>query len=518
MVAPRSARKAGPRVAVTVPSRVVVARVVAWVVAWVVLATAVAVPLFLESRRQVVLAGHESVVRPTLSGRVVLRTGPVLPDVRRDSGGPLGLEVTMGKSEARTVEELVTRYALIASQPDAQVDKARDAVVEMAWAASLRGAAVGGTALTAWALVGARRRRELWDRARSRWPVTVVGITGVAVAAALVWQPWDSRDRGLADPTDDWQSLGDFLGPAIPLPPEARLLEISVGLTTDQTRRLIESAVESYRDSKLFYARAAEAAAALTLRVPEEGETVAILISDRHDNVGMDPVARAVAEAAGATAVLDAGDDTSTGRSWEAFSLDSLDAAFADLDRFSVAGNHDNGDFVSDYLADLGWTALDGEVVDGPGGGPVLGADDPRSSGLGSWRDETGLSFDEQAARITEAACGSSERISTLLVHDVDSGLPALEAGCADLVLGGHLHVRVGPVRVEGPDGQVGYHYTTGTTGGAAYAVAVGTKIRRTAMVTLVTYREGRPVGLQPVTLETNGVFEVGDYVSLTYS
>ena len=57
--------------------------------------------------------------------------------------------------------------------------------------------------------------------------------------------------------------------------------------------------------------RVAELAA--QLRQPEDGETVAVLVSDRHDNIGMDPVARKVADEAGATVLLDAGDDTSTG-------------------------------------------------------------------------------------------------------------------------------------------------------------------------------------------------------------
>ena len=75
-----------------------------------------------------------------------------------------------------------------------------------------------------------------------------------------------------------------------------------------------------------------------------------LLVSDRHDNIGMDAVARAVADRAGAEAVFDAGDDTSTGSTWEAFSLDSLDAAFDDDPyddaRWAVTGNHDNGPFV----------------------------------------------------------------------------------------------------------------------------------------------------------------------------
>ena len=33
--------------------------------------------------------------------------------------------------------------------------------------------------------------------------------------------------------------------------------------------------------------------------------------------------------------------------------------------------------------------------------------------------------------------------------------------------------------------------------------------------MTMVTYREGRPVGFKLVTLQTNGVFQVGDYVEL---
>jgi hypothetical protein len=70
---------------------------------------------------------------------------------------------------------------------------------------------------------------------------------------------------------------------------------------------------------------------------------------------------------------------------------------------------------------------------------------------------------------------------------------------------------------VLGEDGRTGYDFTNGTTGGAAYAIALGSKPRREASVTLVTYRDGRPVGLQPVVLQTNGIFEVEDYQRLTF-
>ncbi|MDN5746508.1 MAG: metallophosphoesterase, partial [Nocardioidaceae bacterium] len=240
----------------------------------------------------------------------------------------------------------------------------------------------------------------------------------------------------------------------------------------------------------------------------------------RHLNIGMDRVARAVADRAGATAVLDAGDDTSTGARWEAFSLDSVSAAFDDFDRWAVAGNHDNGDFVRQHMEELGWTYFDGEAIDGPDGGRILGVDDPRSSGLGNWRDEKGLSSAEVAKRLTEAACDADaegERINTILVHDADFGDGALERGCVDLVVGGHTHVTRGPTEVVADNGKVGYTFTVGTTGGAAYAIAIGSKLRRAADMALLTYREGRPVGIQNVMLQTNGRFHVEDWVELSY-
>ena len=82
-------------------------------------------------------------------------------------------------------------------------------------------------------------------------------------------------------------------------------------------------------------------------------------------------------------------------------------------------------------------------------------------------------------------------------------------------MIGGHLHVQKGPTRVVGQNGKAGYSYTNGTTGGAAYAIALGSKLRRDAEVTLVTYADGRPVGLQPVTIRTTGDIAVAPYVPL---
>ncbi len=506
------------------PPRVHLLRGLLVVLGWLVLTAVVAGWLFLHSERAVVLASHDAVVRPTLGSDVVLHTGPVLPDVRTSSGSRLGVDITLGKTEASSTDVLIERYAYLASQPDAQIRKVGAAVREMAWSAALRGGVLALVPVTVWVLLGRTRRHELWVRLRSPAGLAWVVVAGGLVV--LVWQPWSSDDDTVAEQFD-WTPLADFVGPSVRLPEEAARLEVRVDATSSGTRRLIASAVDTYAKSKTFYAAAADQAAGLDLRRPEDGESVAILVSDRHDNIGMDQVARAVGDAAGATAVLDAGDDTSTGGSWEAFSLDSLDNAFDGYDKYGVAGNHDHGDFVTGYLADRGWTMLAGETVTGPGGATLIGVDDPRSSGLGSWRDEDGLSFDEVGQRLADATCAQAEAdsapVATVMVHDVDLADAALARGCADLVVGGHLHVQVGPTRVApdqavGPgdaDSGSGWSYTNGTTGGAAYAFALGSKPRRTAEVTLVTYRDGRPVGLQWVLLETNGVFRVGGYVTL---
>ena len=487
---------------------------------WLVVSAAAGLGFFLDSDREVVVGSHDTVISPTLDGWVVISTGPILPDVRVTSapvlGIPLGVDIALGKTTADTTAELVERYALIASQPEGSIARVEAAVADMAYDAALRGALVGMVPVVVWLLLGRSRRREL--RAGLLSAKGAAAATAVVLAVVLVWEPWtsDGVSDGSVESEQTWLPLSLFLGDAVPLPEAADAVQIRSDPTAFDSRRLVESAVSTYQKSTDFYDAAAESAAALELREPGEGETVAVLVSDRHDNIGMDRVARAIGDRAGATVVFDAGDDTSTGQPWEAFSLDSVSEAFDGYDRFAVPGNHDSGDFVGDYLANLGWTILDGAAIDGPGGGRLIGVADPRSSGLGNWRDETGLSFTEVGERFSEAVCDTEERVATVLVHDVNLARQALAEGCADLVVGGHVHVKIGPKRVDGPGGEVGYSYTTGTTGGAAYAIAIGSKPRRDAMVSLITYGEdGRPAGIQAVTLQTNGSFLVGEYVEL---
>lgn len=489
----------------------------ALVAAWALVAIPVAVLVFVSSEKQTAVAGHDAVVSPTFDGYATLDLGPYLPNLRYPTDRWLGAHIDFGKTTLTSYQALIERYAVIGAQPEGEIAKIASAMRGMAVDSASSAALAGLAGPALWLLLGTRRRTELF-RHVTLGRTAVAGL-GLVVLAAAVFQPWDRRNETVEQSTS-WRPIADEL-PGVPIPEQAEALEVEAGLFTTGTKRIAESLMDSYSKGFRFYNTVAEAVPEIAdqLRQPEEGETVALLVSDRHDNVGMDKVARAIADAAGARVLLDAGDDTSSGSPWEAFSLDSLDRVFADYDhRFAVTGNHDHGEFVGDYLEDRGFERFHGEAVEGPDGIRFLGADDPRSSGLGSWRDETGLSFSEHAERVADQACEYDERgdrIATLLVHDANTGRYALERGCVDLVVGGHVHEQLGPTEFVGANGTIGYSYTSGTTGGAAYAIAIGSKPRRNAMVTLITYRDGRPVGIQPVTIRTVGDFEVTPYIEL---
>jgi hypothetical protein len=490
-------------------------RALGFVGAWLVVAIPVALYLFTHSSTQTVVASHDAVVHPTFDGKVRLDLGPYLPDARFPSHHRIGVYVEVGKTTAASGAELAQRYAAIAAHPRAEDRRITAQVAGLARDAVVRGAVIALVLPGGWLLVGRRRRAEL--RGLDRRVIAASGVV-LVLGVVLLVEPWHDDDERV-EPVS-WLPVQKAL-PDLTVPAELRSWQLEGGLVTSGTRRLVQSAFDTYATSKVFYADVADRVDGIKdqLHHPVQGETAALLISDRHDNIGMDAVARAIGDAGGATVVLDAGDDTSTGEAWESFSLDSLNAAFDGYDeRVAISGNHDHGTFVNHYLEKRGWTHLDGKTITPFAEVRVTGVDDPRSSGLGSWRDTKGLSFDDVKERIAKDVCrddADGHRDATLIVHDANLGATALERGCTDLVLAGHLHVQVGPTRVVGESGKAGYSYTNGTTGGAAYAIALGSKLRRDAEVTLVTYADGRPVGLQPVTIRTTGDIAVAPYIAL---
>jgi hypothetical protein len=493
-----------------------------YALAWLVIVVPVWALVFTHSSSQMVLASHDAVLHPTLDGHVRLEMGPYIPDLRTTSGGRIGVVVEMRKTTASTTAQLIERYAAIAAHPGPEQERVTDEVEGLARDAALRAAGLALVPIAVWLMLGRRRRHELWRRIRTpdwRGELRTGAIALVLVGAVvlLVTQPWRPDPEKVQ--ADVWLSAQEAI-PDITVPTDLRAWQIEGGALTHATRRLLLSLFGTYDRSKVFYQDVVDHIDEVSdqLHTPEKGQTVAVEVSDRHDNIGMDDVVRAMADKAGATAALDAGDDTSTGETWEEFSLDSLAKAFSSYDhRVFIEGNHDHGSYVKRHLESKGWTHLDGKAVEPFAGVRMTGVDDPRSSGLGSWRDETGLSFAEVGDRLADDVCAldeKGERISTLMVHDANLAKTALARGCVDLVIAGHLHTQVGPTRVVGTNGKAGYSYTNGTTGGAAYAIALG-KIRRDAEFTFVTFADGRPVGLQPVTVKTTGEMVVAPYAAL---
>jgi hypothetical protein len=188
-----------------------------YLVTWLLLALACASVVFLHSSRETTLASHDAVIRPDLSGHVVLLTGPVLPDVRVPSGARVGVTVTLGKTDAPSTADLVDRYALIASQPEGPEARVREVLADLVVDSAVRGGALALLPIVVWMLIGRHRRHVLF--AGARMPRTIALLTTVGLVGVLVAQPWANHEPRL-DREEEWQPLATFLGPDVPLPAE----------------------------------------------------------------------------------------------------------------------------------------------------------------------------------------------------------------------------------------------------------------------------------------------------------
>lgn len=494
----------------------------------VLLAVGVALPTaystFIHSERKVVIGAHDATVQPTFSGYARIDFGTLVPQIRLPAEAPLGLgvDIRLGDSEITNLEQLVARDAAIAAQPQGEIASVRSTVTSMLIDAAMRalGAALLAVliAVLTWRAIGQPRRRAIWAAAHHPQRRQVLGAAGVAVITIAALVLVAAPDRPRADDTA-WEPIGSVF-PELPSDKVLDEVEIAQGASTSGSRAIVEGALATYRTSVAFYGRLAVSAATTNVRTPLEGETTALVVTDRHDNIGMDPVARAIADRAGARMLIDLGDDTSNGASWETFSINSLAREFRDFDIVSVAGNHDTGPTVRKQMEDKGFTVLDDKPVT-VGGVRFLGSSDPRSSGLtagyrGNASDNS-VSLRQQDERLEKEACDDG-KVSVIAVHSPSSASRAAASGCADLVLSGHLHRQVGPTTVNGTNGRTTTTLTTGTTGGAVYAFALGSKLRREAQVTIVTFADGKPVGLQPVSFEPGGIIQVADYSPITTS
>lgn len=483
---------------------------------------------FSHDTRTVIIGAHTTTVSPTFDSHATFDFGPLLPRMRLPTDQPagLGVEIRVGDTDASDVNQLVVRDAVIASQPQGEIARIKSTVREMVVSAALRGAGFGLLAVLlttfAWRAVGPSRRQELHHvvirrrrPTRTSWVTGSVGVIALALGIGLIVWPMAGAPES-ASAERGWRPLQEVY-PDLQGDEILDRIELSRGGATNGGLAVVDSAIATYQTSVKFYGDMRDEVdmVADQLRDPSDDETVAMVVTDRHDNIGMDPVAGAVGRAAKASVLIDLGDDTSSGGSWEAFSFNSLGRQFKDLEKVGIAGNHDNGAFATKALKDKGFTVLSGDPVD-VAGISFLGDSDPRSSGLtAGYSGRAFETIEEQDERLTDVACKDGG-VSTLVVHSPSTGTQAAESGCVDLILSGHLHRQVGPDQVLSAEGRTTTTYANASTGGAVYAFALGSKLRRPAQVTLVTYADGRPAGLQPVDFDPSGSVTVQAYLPLS--
>ena len=493
-------------------------------VLWLVTAVGVGLFGFVNDSERVTIGAHAATVSPTFDGHATLDLGAVLPRLRipTDTPGGIGVNIDVHETDARNLTELLTRDTLIASQPDGEIGRIQQVIEQMAVDNAVAGAGTGLLVVvvvaTVWTALGTRRRRELWHlvyRHERRFEHrAIVVLVAMLITIASIFGPGRMRPADL--PPTEWRPLFTLL-PELSFDDRLKTVEVASGFSTTGGVDVIRTLVETYRRSTELYGRLKDRVndVATEIHQPSEGETVALLVSDRHDNIGIDGFASEVAKAGGAKLLIDAGDDTSSGQPWEAFSINSLRQHFKDFKVVAVAGNHDAGGHVEDAMRRNGFTVLDSKPVEVEGI-RFLGDSDPTKTGLGSADIPGDETTAEQSKRLADIACDQPDdkRISTFVIHDPSSFADTAARGCATLLLSGHLHRQVGPEH-KVVDGRAVTTYTNGTTGGAAYAFALGYTLRKPGEVTLITYREGLPIGLQTVIAQPGGDVTVGAYTPL---
>jgi len=451
------------------------------------------------------VAAHKVTISPNLSGFVTAQNS--LADVRADSPlmRPFGLDITVGNNQIASGEtvgdNLETAWQVateIASQPSGEAAKIREVVARQAKIAGGVGFAAGlGAGYFAY------RRRNY---------APMVGgalLLNAAVGATGTYQPAEQPD---APPWAQASSIVSIPGVAIP-----DGLEIRNNLYAGSLAKLTNGGTQSHESSKTASSSYLENLELVAdhIRRPKEGESTILVISDRHDNISIDPILHRTGELAEAKYMISLGDETSSGGSWEEFSVRSLAETFKDYTGYAISGNHDHGPLgVRDYLEKRGFMVPNGEVQEfGPT--TVVGMDDPRQSDFTPIRNQPGISTEDAVRQLSDLACGE-QRPNIVLVPVAYMGREILEKGCADLVMSGDTHTYSPPQEVEADNGGIGYEVTVGTSGGAAYAMAAGSKPRREANVVIVTIGpDGVPRGIQGVDFTTTKLVIIRKYKSI---
>jgi hypothetical protein len=227
-------------------------------------------------------------------------------------------------------------------------------------------------------------------------------------------------------------------------------------------------------------------------QLPPEGTHIVPILaySDRHCNVGMDPVLAENAKLYHVKLAISAGDDDFSGTLPFEFACTSELASYfkaLGIAEVSVLGNHDSSsatDPAQDYNtaeweASQGIHVLGGEpvVIKLPDGGSIvlLGDRDPRRSRLGHAIVTVGGGSEADALQteaqdLAAAACKLPTPVDILVTHSPSVAVTAINDGCGNINFSysGHLHEYF-PPELMGYDslGRPVYREIGGTSGGA---------------------------------------------------
>lgn len=220
--------------------------------------------------------------------------------------------------------------------------------------------------------------------------------------------------------------------------------------------KLISLGLNAYEHNEAFYKQVkGNVATALAEQEPlmpyanDPSIVTGIFETDNHCNLNMIPVMTQFATALHANMIIDGGDTTLGGTSVEiicATSLSKSKPAYTAIIR--VKGNHD-----STVILAAEQKAGDTVLTDKPAtidGITFLGGSDPRQSGVGlGTTDPSGETIAELGSKLADEACAIEKdgkpKLDVLLVHDPDAAQATIDSNCANTVLAGHWHKRVGP-------------------------------------------------------------------------
>lgn len=243
----------------------------------------------------------------------------------------------------------------------------------------------------------------------------------------------------------------------------------------------------------------------------DEKPIVLLLVSDLHCNVGMAPLVRKAAQLSAAKVILDAGDTTIDGTAVEQYCVTTFaEAAPAGVPIVTSPGNHDSKETSAMYRR-AGATVLSGEVVTVEGI-RILGDSDPNATRIGAGTTLVGTETShEEASRLADVACDDPDGVDLLLIHTPRVGDEALDRGCVPTQMSGHLHTRVGPLRIGN-----GVRYVNASTAGALLGESTVGPLRNTAEMTVLRFDpvNRRFLDYQLIQVRKNASASVGPRIS----